>query len=41
MGDKLSLLQRGAIDICYVLEENLWNGKTSLEIIAKDIKASE
>lgn len=41
MGDKLSLLQHGAIDICYVLEENHWNGKSSLEIIAKDIKASE
>lgn len=41
MGDKLSLLQNGAIDICYVLEENHWNGRTSLEIMAKDIKASE
>lgn len=41
MGDKLSLLQNGSIDICYVLEENHWNGRTSLEIMAKDIKASE
>lgn len=40
MADKLPLLQQGAIDLCYQLEENHWNGKTSLEITVKDIKAS-
>ncbi len=40
MADKLSLLEDGPVDICYQLEENHWNGKTTLEINVKDIKAS-
>lgn len=40
MADKLPLLQEGAVDLCYQLDENHWNGKTSLEITVKDIKAS-
>ncbi|MFT4968878.1 MAG: single-stranded-DNA-specific exonuclease [Chitinophagales bacterium] len=40
MGDKLSLLQDGKIDVCYTLNENHWNGRTNLEITVKDIRTS-
>ena len=40
MADKLPLLEKGPVDICYQLDENHWNGKTTLEINVKDIKAS-
>lgn len=40
MADKLTLLEQGPVDICYQLDENHWNGRTSLEINVRDIKAS-
>lgn len=42
MADKLPLLENnGEVDVCFVLEENHWNGKTNLEINVRDIKQSE
>lgn len=41
MGDKLSLLQNGEVDVCYVLDENHWNGRTSIEMNIKDIRRSQ
>lgn len=40
MADKLSLLEAGEVDLCFVIDENHWNGKTNLEINVRDIKAS-
>jgi single-stranded-DNA-specific exonuclease len=41
MADKLSLLQAGTVDVCFVIDENHWNGKSSLEINVRDFRASE
>ncbi len=38
---KFELLKGGKyIDVCYSAEENLYNGKTSIQLMIKDIKAS-
>ena len=38
-GDKFELIQSGQpFDICYHIEENVWNGKTSLQLYVKDIR---
>ncbi len=40
MGDKFDLVKSGKpISIAYVLEENHWNGKTSLQLKIKDVKS--
>lgn len=42
MADKLSLLQSGQpISVAYHLEENIFNGKSSLQMRVKDIRLSE
>ena len=41
MADKLPLIENGKIDLCFVLEENHWNGKTTLEMNVRDIKQSK
>ena len=42
LGDKLHLVQNGQpFDIVYVLEENHWNGVTSLQLRIKDIQACD
>ena len=41
MADKLSLLKEGKIDVSYVLDENHWNGRKTLEINVKDIRRSQ
>ena len=39
LGDKLSLVKQGMpLKIVYTIEENTWNGKTSLQLRVKDIK---
>jgi single-stranded-DNA-specific exonuclease len=41
-GDKFEMIQGGKpFDICYHIEENVWNGKTSLQLYVKDIKPYE
>lgn len=40
MADKEHLLMRGAVDIAFHLEENHWNGNTTLEMMVKDIRES-
>ena len=40
MSDKLSLLKAGEVDLCFVIDENHWNGKTTLELAVRDIRAS-
>lgn len=40
MSDKLSLLEAGEVDLCFVIDENHWNSKTNLEITVRDIRAS-
>jgi len=38
-GDKFDLIHSGQpFDICYHIEENVWNGKTSLQLYVKDIR---
>ncbi|MDR0364707.1 MAG: single-stranded-DNA-specific exonuclease RecJ [Bacteroidales bacterium] len=38
-GDKFELIKNGRpFNICYHIEENVWNGKTSLQLHVKDIK---
>ena len=38
-GDKFEMIQSGQpFDICYHIEENVWNGKTSLQLYVKDIR---
>lgn len=38
MAEKEELLMQGAVDIAFHLEENHWNGNTSLEMMVKDIR---
>jgi single-stranded-DNA-specific exonuclease len=40
MANKLTLLKNGSVDICFVIEENHWNGNVRLEMNVKDMKAS-
>ena len=41
-GDKFDLIHNGQpFDICYHIEENVWNGKTSLQLFVKDIRPYE
>lgn len=40
-GDKLSLIQGGKFDVAYTLEENHWNGTTSIQLNVKDIRSAE
>lgn len=41
MGEKLDLVLNENIDICYTIEENEWNGKTTLQLMVKDIRKAE
>lgn len=41
MAEKYDLLQRGTVTIVYTLEENHWNGHTSLQLTVKDIRAED
>ncbi|MDR2927538.1 MAG: single-stranded-DNA-specific exonuclease RecJ [Cytophagaceae bacterium] len=39
MGDYIDQIKKGEpFDICYTIEENVYNGKTSIQIMVKDIK---
>lgn len=38
MADKMDLLKAGPVDIVYTIEENTWNGRSSLQMMVKDIK---
>lgn len=39
LGEKIDLVKKNKVDICYVIDENRWNGVTSLQLLVKDIKA--
>jgi len=41
MADKLPLIKNDTVDVCFVIEENHWNGKTTLEMNVRDIKQSK
>lgn len=38
MSDKMDFINEGAVDICYTIEENEWNGKINLQMMVKDIR---
>ena len=40
-GDFFSKIQNNDFHICYTVNENNWNGKTSLQLNVKDIKIEE
>lgn len=40
MSQKMNVLKSGAFDIAYHIEENEWNGNTSLQMAVKDIKSA-
>ncbi|MCB0430687.1 MAG: single-stranded-DNA-specific exonuclease RecJ [Flavobacteriales bacterium] len=40
-GDAIDWLRQGVpVDVCYTVDENEWNGKTSLQLVLKDVKVS-
>ena len=39
MADKLDALKNGSVKIAYNLDENEWQGRVSLQLKLKDIKA--
>lgn len=41
MGDKVDLVLNETIDICYTIDENEWNGNTTLQLMVKDIRKSK
>ncbi len=41
MADKMDLINKGGIDICYTIEENEWNGNINLQMMVKDIRVTE
>lgn len=41
MGNKEELVLNHNIDICYTLEENEWNGQTTLQLMVKDIRKTK
>ena len=42
MANKYPIIERGdSFDVCYVVEENEWNGAVNLQLRIKDIKANE
>ncbi len=41
MGNKLDLVLNETIDICYTIEENEWNGNTTLQLMVKDIRKAK
>ena len=38
MGDFMDMVQKSNINICYVLDENVWKEKTYLQLLVKDIQ---
>ena len=38
--DKLSIVKNGNFDICYTIDENVWRGNISLQMMVKDIESS-
>ena len=42
MGDHYEMVKSGkAFDVCYTIEENVFNNKTTIQIMVKDIRLSE
>ncbi len=42
MGEKYDLMRNGALfDACFTVAENHWNGRTTIQMVIKDIKESE
>ena len=39
MGEHIKRIKRGELfDVCYTIEENEYNGKTTIQIMVKDVK---
>ena len=38
LADKFTCLKNGSFDACFTLDENYWNGKTTIQMKLKDIK---
>ena len=41
MGDRFDIVKNKPFDLCYQLEENEWNDRKSIQLMVKEIKASE
>jgi single-stranded-DNA-specific exonuclease len=41
LGDALEIVQSSTCDIAYVVDENEWNGKTSLQLNLKGIQNNQ
>ena len=41
LGYKFPMVKDGPFDICYQIEENVWNDKVSLQLVVKDVRQSE
>jgi len=41
MAEKFEVINKGAFDSCFTLRENVWNGKTTIQMVIKDIRESE
>lgn len=41
MGNHYKLISEQEFDICYVIDENIWNGRSSLQMLVKDIRIHE
>jgi len=36
--DRLNIVKNGSFDVCYTIDENVWRGNVSLQLMVKDIK---
>ena len=41
LGYKYNIVKEDFFDLCYQIEEKEWNGKTSLQLMVKDVRVSE
>ena len=41
LGHKFNVVKEGLFDVCYQIEENVWNEKVSLQMVVKDVRVNE
>ena len=41
LGYKFNVVKEHSFDVCYQIEENVWNEKVSLQMVVKDVRTSE